>query len=312
MAEDNDWNPGVWKGYSFDDARKSYDSVRSRSYADAVVNHVDAKDTLPDRLKTESLSPVIIACDVTGSMGTWPQEIFAKLPVLDLEGKCYLGADMEIAFMAVGDSYSDKYPLQVQEFCKGQGLVDALKGLIIEGGGGGTSHESYEMAAIYATHNVDMPNAVKPIMIFICDEQPYETVSTSQVKNDAKVGGVQTLTRKEIFDALKQKYEVFSIWKWYSEETREVWKELLGADHVAELSDPKRVIDVMFGLFAEALDKRDYFDKEIVDRQNPDQVDVVMKALKTIRLAEPKTPKMLGKNSTLRKTSTGKASSRLI
>jgi len=80
MSESGDYNPGVWSGYSFTKARKTYDEHVGRSYGDAVKRNKSVTNLIPKSLATNSESPLVIACDVTGSMGSWPATMFSKLP----------------------------------------------------------------------------------------------------------------------------------------------------------------------------------------------------------------------------------------
>src|SRR5262245_45615202 len=109
MAETSDFTPADWSaGHPFSDARKAYDAHAGRSYADAAAKGVRSADLVPESVTTDSPSPVVILCDVTGSMGEWPATIFSKLPYLDHEAKEYLGEGVEFCFGAIGDAYSDK------------------------------------------------------------------------------------------------------------------------------------------------------------------------------------------------------------
>ena len=87
MAEDADYSPGTWAGHDFSAARKAYDANAGRGYATAVATGVTATSLLPARLNTESMAPLVVMVDVTGSMGAWPGVMFGKLPYLDIEGK---------------------------------------------------------------------------------------------------------------------------------------------------------------------------------------------------------------------------------
>ena len=293
MSESGDFDPGVWTGYDFGAARKSYDVHVGRSYDDAVSSGKSASELLEDRLKTNSESPLVIACDVTGSMGEWPAVIFSKLPYLELEGKEYLGETMEISFAAVGDAYSDNYPLQVRKFAKGKDLEKRLKELVIEGNGGGQTSESYDLAALYYARNVDMPKAIKPIFIFIGDEGLYEHIDKAQAKEWARTDVEGRLSTPQVIKELQAKYSVYLVRKMYgsdsgdgmSGDNRRIgkqWEEYLGADHIAILPKADRVVDVIFGILAKETGRIDYFRKEITDRQTDAQVRTVMKSLHTI------------------------------
>jgi hypothetical protein len=307
MAETSDYDPGPWKGHVFDDARKAYDRHAGRSYTEAISAGKKALDMLPDKLTTKSESPLVIACDVTGSMGEWPATIFSKLPYLDKEGKEYLGDKAEISFCAIGDCFSDKYPLQVREFVSGTDLEKELKALIIEGGGGGSTQESYDLAAKYYTDNVEMPNAVrKPIFIFIGDEGLYDKLKKENAKF-AKVSLEDHLKIDEIIEDLQKRYSVYLVRKTYpgtrEKEIKGQWIKLLGEDHVCALQDAQRVVDVIFGILAKETGRVDYFHKEIEGRQKPEQVNVVMTSLKTVhgKLAAPASMKKLEMKSITRR-----------
>jgi len=298
MSETADYNPGPWAGHDFTDARDTYDEHVGRSYGDAVAKGTKAADTAPDRIKTKSKSPLAILCDVTGSMGSWPAAIFAKLPYLEIEGKEYLGDDLEISFCAFGDVYSDKYPLQIRKFSKGVDLKAQLEALVIEGGGGGQIKESAEIAALYYARNVDMPVASKPICIIITDESLYETINKDDAKTHAKVDAESRISTKDVFDELKRRFAVYLVRKPYqasagdsiSSTDRRImneWLQVLDEEHIVTLPNEERVLDIIFGILANETDRVEYFRDELKDRQLKDKggakkVEIALKALTTI------------------------------
>ncbi|HLC53044.1 MAG TPA: hypothetical protein VJK03_00730 [Candidatus Nanoarchaeia archaeon] len=305
MSESGDYDPGPWRGHDFSSARRHYDVHVGRSYDDAVSVGKARKDVVPDSLTTDSESPLVIACDVTGSMGEWPATIFSKLPYLEHEAKDYLGKGTEISFAAVGDYYGqggsgsgDKYPLQVRPFDKSTNLKKRLEELIIEGGGGGQEKEGYDFAALYYAHNVSMPKAIKPLFIFIGDEGIYDVVNNDAAKEWARVNLTKKMTTREAFGLLKRKFEVYAIHKPYqsgsgdsmSPEDRVIykqWSDYLGADHIAILPEAGRVVDVIFGILAKEAGRTEDFEKEITGRQRPSQVRTVMKSLNSIHNPVP-------------------------
>jgi hypothetical protein len=299
MAETADYDPGDWKGYDFKSARAHYDVHVGRSYTDAVSRKVDAGSLVPEAVKTESTSPLVICCDVTGSMGSWPATIFFKLPYLDLEGKEYLGDDMEICYCAVGDIFSDQYPLQVRPFTSGTAMKEELEKLVIEGNGGGQYMESYDIAAHFFAENCEMPKAVNPILIFIGDEGLYDFLDMDGAEKWCKVKPQHRMDVKQVFNALKKKFTVYLIRKPYGSgstknemsgtdlKIQNQWEELLGADHVCILPTPDRVVDVIFGILARETNRIDYFRDELKDRQGKDKdgdkkIDIVLKSLHSI------------------------------
>ena len=55
------------------------------------------------RVSTQTKTPLIIGVDVTGSMQSWPAEIFDRLPLLYQTLSQYR-PDLEISFAAIGDT----------------------------------------------------------------------------------------------------------------------------------------------------------------------------------------------------------------
>jgi hypothetical protein len=321
MSETADYSPGDWKGHDFSSARKAYDVHVGRSYSDAKDSNKKAADLVPESISTDSDAPLMILCDVTGSMGSWPATIFSKLPYLDLEGKEYLGPNMEISFAAVGDAHSDRYPIQIRGFKAGTDLEKELKQLVIEGGGGGQSSESYELTALYYARNAKMPNAVRPIMIIIGDEGFYETIT----KDHAKLAHVSLensrINTDELFKELQEKYSVYLIRKPYDNGGEDAiqrrWEKLIGKEHIAMLPSADRVVDVIFGILAQEKNRVDYFRKEIEDRQRDDQVNTVYKALKTIhaipaKASDPIDIKKTAGKSVMHKSIKGNPTKRLL
>ena len=301
MSESGDFTPNRnYQGNNFDRIRRAHDVHVGRGYAEARETGVDAKKLLPVKMKTKSRSPVVILCDVTGSMGKSPGIMIKKMGYLEHEVREYLGDDVEFAFFAVGDIYSDTYPVQGQAFVKPEGtnVAESVAKLIIEGGGGGTGQESYEHSALYLARNVEMPNAVRPICIFIGDEKPYDFVTREQAKQHAHVALDQVrIITNQIFEELKAKFSVYLIRQTYHVdgdsmshadlEIRKAWVKLLGEDRVGDLPDPERIVDVIFGIMAQETNKVAYFRQELEERQLPDRggkkkVETTYKALKTI------------------------------
>ena len=325
MTEAGDFDPGVWKGYDFDSARKAYDVHVGRSYEDALSSGKCRDDLVPSSIRTESESPLVIACDVTGSMGDWPATIFSKLPYLELEGQEYLGEGMEISFAAIGDCYTDDYPLQVRPFTSGKNLEKELKELVIEGNGGGQMHESYDLGALYYSRNVEIPNAISPVFIFIGDEMPYDFVDKGAAKDWAGSSLQERVSTGDVIEGLKQKFSTYLIRKPYdfnsrdsmSDEDQEInrsWSQYIDQEHTAILPNANIVVDVIFGLLAKETSRINYFEDELKGRQRPDQVSEVLKSLHSVHYLKNKSVPKLGSGKSIMKRNDGggKASKSLI
>lgn len=308
MAESSDYSPGVWKGHDFKSAKRAYADVIDRGYGDAVAAGKDTDDVLPDSIVCNATSTLTIVVDVTGSMGSWPQTIFSKLPYLEHEAKEYLGEDTEIGFGAVGDANSDKYPVQAVPYSKGLDLKDQLAKIIVEGKGGSNESESYELTSLYYARNVDMPKATHPILIMIGDENYYDVINPDQAKRYAKTVIPQRVLAEEVFDELKSKYTVYLIRKCYGyggpnsrnatdQRIQDRWVKIFGEDHVVDLPDPERVVDVIFGILAKETGRIPYFQMELEERQkdDPKKIETVYKSLATVHV--PRDPAALPKDA---------------
>ena len=301
--EGGDYEPEPhWKGHgNFADARAHYDINAGRSYERAkVVEKKKALDLVEPKLVSASRRQVILVIDQTGSMGKRTGIIVSKLPYLEYEGQEYLGKDLDICFMAIGDATNhEDYPLQVRPFAKGADMKKRADELVIEAHGGGSMHETYELAALYLARNLETPNAIEPpIVIFNGDEMPYDMVSADLAKRYAGITLGRSIPTVDMFKELKRKCSVYmNVASYNDEKTRDdamssntqkvykAWVALLGEDHVGYLPDPERVVDVIFGIFAKETGRMGYFEQELAGRQRPDQVAVVHKSLKTIHAA---------------------------
>ena len=291
------YDPGPWRGFNYSNARKAHTKLNpaaGRGYSRKTAANKTVVSTIPDKLTTDAKSPLTIVVDGTGSMGTFPNVIFEKLPLLDDSVDDYLD-DCQISYCMIGDAGArDRYPLQVQPFKRGKEMVDTLNNLIIEKGGGGNQEESYDLAALYYARNVEMPKANKPILIFICDEGIYSRVSKDWAQTHAKVTLDKEVTCKELFEELQTKYSVYVIRKHYNDQVsgdkmtganlriHQQWQNLVGEDRIAILNEPRRVVDVILGLLAHETGKEAFFKKELEWRQKPDQVKTVYKSMVSI------------------------------
>lgn len=206
-------------------------------------------------LESKTKTPIIVMLDVTGSNIDFARVVYDKLPMFygQIEQKGYL-KDFDIAFCAVGDAYTDKYPLQIGEFAKGIELDSWLEKVVLEGAGGGQNMESYELAAYYLFKNTKFAPGSEPIIFFIGDEKPYSTVDMFQAKEfgiECKESGIQPfgLLRKKVNDnvfMLLNKY----CGSYFDEEITSCWEKLLAPEHVIKIGEEKAIVDLMLGIIS--------------------------------------------------------------
>ncbi len=188
---------------------------------------------------------IVFALDVTGSMGAIP-ELLAKqeLPnLMKLLTACGV-SDPQPMFMAIGDANSDVAALQVGQFESTAELMDQwLTWSYLEGGGGGTGQESYELAFYVAAQHTDMDNWVKRkqkgYLFLTGDELPYPTVSRHHI--EALVGEKldEDIPIEEVIAAAAESYHVFFLIPDLDRRKKcePRWRELLG-DHTICMESP--------------------------------------------------------------------------
>lgn len=114
--------------------------------------------------------PIVFALDVTGSMGDIPRTLARRdLPTFMTLLTNANVADPQLLFMAIGDAHSDSAPLQVGQFESTAELMDQwLTWSYLEGGGGGSGEESYELAFYVAAEHMDTDSHAKRGKKAIC------------------------------------------------------------------------------------------------------------------------------------------------
>ena len=194
---------------------------------------------------------IVFALDVTGSMGDIPhllakQELPNLMKLLTACGE----ADPQVMFMAVGDATSDQASLQVGQFESTAELMDQwLTWSYLEGGGGGTGQESYELAFYIAAQHTDMDNWVKRkkkgYLFMTGDELPYPAVSRHQI--EALLGEKldEDIPIEEVIAAAAENYHLFFLIPDVGRAKRcgPRWRQLLG-DNAIVMESPSDACSV--------------------------------------------------------------------
>lgn len=228
--------------------------------------------------------PIAVFFDVTGSMGGIPRVLQTKLSklmtMLLLKGAC---PDPQICMGAIGDANCDKAPLQVGQFESDIKIEEDLGNIWIEGGGGGTAQESYEMAAYFAARHMKMDcfekRGEKGYLFLMGDEMCYGHLRAAKVsefigddiseecelfKPNPRMD-LQELgyPLAKILAEASEKFEVFFIFTPshnYSADCGHVewWKALLH-ERVIVMPDPAAVCETIAGVVAmlEGMDHSD-------------------------------------------------------
>lgn len=238
-----------------------YSSYSNSSYSSDVANRKLSSsslssDMLPNHknLVSKSKNPIIVVLDVTGSNIEFAKILYDKLPMLygQIEQQGYL-PDFDISICAVGDAYTDDYPMQIGDFAKGIELDAQIEKIVLESGGGGQRMESYELMAYYLLQKATFEKGSEPIIFFIGDEAPYPKVN----KKQAEKFGIPCEKELDPFAALREKMKdnVYMLLNPYCRRSfyeliTSEWEKRLAPEHVIKMLEEKSVVDLMLGIIA--------------------------------------------------------------
>jgi len=227
--------------------------------ADMAVMGLGVRECFDSSVHPYSI-PIIIALDITGSMGKIPHQLVQDgLPKMIslLHEKGIM--DAAVCFVAVGDHKSDRGILQVGQFESGDEKLDHwLTSVWLEGNGGGNGGESYFLPWYFAakhthTHAWEKRNQ-KGFLFTIGDERCHDTISAEQMHSLTGGSYEGTLTSKEILEQAKEKWNVFHLnlsnstqrvpGEMREESVQLHWKSILGDDaiYVKDFHDIPTVI----------------------------------------------------------------------
>ncbi|AYC99780.1 hypothetical protein [Neorhizobium sp. NCHU2750] len=163
-------------------------------------------------------TPIILAADVTGSMGmiahelmrnglvTLTSEIYDRRPV----------SDPHIMVAAIGDATCDRAPLQATQFEADISLASQIRGLWLEGGGGGNDGESYSaahlLAALKTSTDAFEKRGRKGYLFTIGDEPILDGLTGRQISEIFGTEGPRGgLSARQCLQAAQKYYDVFHI-----------------------------------------------------------------------------------------------------
>lgn len=161
--------------------------------------------------------PVILALDVTGSMGQTAVEIAKRLN--EIMTKLYGQIkDVEFMIMGIGDLAYDNYPIQASQFESDIRIAEQLDKIYFEFGGGGNCFESYTVAWYFGSRHTKLDcwnRGKKGVIITIGDERlnPYLPVSGRRsglgiTTGDTLQADVET---KDLYMETSEKFDIYHI-----------------------------------------------------------------------------------------------------
>ena len=209
---------------------------------DSVLSPYNIMRECVDSEEHPKTIPVILALDVTGSMGGAAEAVAKQLGDImeDLYQKI---TDVEFCIMAIGDLSYDGAPIQMGQFESDVRIADQLGKVYFEGGGGGNKFESYTAAWYMGARHTKLDcwnRGKKGIIITMGDEplNPYlPAKELSKVLGYTVQGDIDT---KELYEEVTEKYDVYHIiisdaecsaWR-YMERDKQTWSKVLDGQHL--------------------------------------------------------------------------------
>lgn len=187
----------MFKAMHIDDALNPYNVVRE------CVDTEEHPNTIP----------VILALDVTGSMGKAAVEVAKRLNVVmtNLYDKV---TDVEFMIMGIGDLSCDRAPIQISQFESDIRIAEQMDKVFFEYGGGGNLYESYTAAWYMGARHTKLDcwaRGKKGIIITMGDERvnPYLPGSRlNSVTGDNTQTDVET---KSLHIEASEKYDIYHL-----------------------------------------------------------------------------------------------------
>lgn len=265
---------GTWTSSSFVDYSKSIG--RSITKSGLLDSSYGAQDLFKSRQIQPELNPykvirecrdsdehpntipVILALDVTGSMGTAAAEVAKKLN--EVMTRLYeIVTDVEFLIMGIGDLAYDLAPIQASQFESDIRIAEQLDKIYFEGGGGGNGYESYTAAWYFGARHTDLDcwkRGKKGILITMGDEplNPYLPISQlSFTTGDSLQDNVETTT---MYQEVCEKFDIYHLsvddketsYRWRKETIDRSWKQYLDDDHYKTVNlnnISKTIVDII-------------------------------------------------------------------
>jgi hypothetical protein len=259
---------GRWSTDSYE-AAQHYRQIRGES----AFGHTDAMRQLPrqrwrchpaldpygmttresrDSDEHPESQAIAVLFDVTGSMQRVPRELQARLPRLLDTLRMHIDHP-QILFGAIGDATCDRAPLQVGQFESDNRMDEDLGRILLEGGGGGQTTESYELALYFLARHTALDcfekRETKGVAFIIGDELPYPHVKSHEVAEVFGESQTRDIPLESILEEAARSWDINYILPngtSYAGDQRMTgfWRSLLG-DRVIELADLAEACEVI-------------------------------------------------------------------
>ena len=227
-----------------------YKSVR----LNASLNPYNVMRECRDLEEHPNTIPVILALDVTGSMGSTAMVVASELNTV-MTNLFSSVKDVEFLVMGIGDLAYDTSPIQASQFESDIRIAEQLDKIYFEGGGGGNNFESDTAAWYFAARHTDLDcwkRGKKGILITMGDASlnPYLPVKPlAEVTGD---GVQEDISTASLYVEARKKYDIYHIHvdhrPWGGEELKKSFTSILADQHFVSVSVDKvadTIVDIV-------------------------------------------------------------------
>jgi len=206
-------------------------------------------------------TPIAVIFDTTGSMGSIPETLVKKLGGLMklLQEKQYV-TDPQVLFGAINDAdRGSDIPLEIGQFEASNEMDDVITKIYnTQSGGGGNSHESYELAMYFLARKTRLDCVTKRnkkgYCFFIGDEAPYDSVGHRNIEEFVGDVNAEDIATTDILAELREKFEVFWIRPTVTtninnSEVTNALRTLFGEREI-KINDPREICEVIAATIA--------------------------------------------------------------
>lgn len=215
------WTTTAYASYSTS-LGKSYDYTSGRVSGQVyTMNHLHPsldpkKFTIRECVNSDehpNTIPVILALDVTGSMGRSCKETAEALGVI-MTNIYRKYKDIEFCVMGIGDLAYDYAPIQMSQFESDVRIAEALDKIYMEHGGGGNTFESYTAAWYMGLKRTKLDaheQGRKGIIITLGDEELNPYLPATKLNDKAGASEQNDVETKDLYNQVIKKFDVFHI-----------------------------------------------------------------------------------------------------
>ena len=204
LGRDYDYSTGRVTGQTFVSRRLDESLDPQKFSIRECVNSDEHPNTIP----------VILALDVTGSMGEACSETAAALGVI-ITNLYKKFKDIEFCIMGIGDLAYDHAPLQMSQFESDVRIAEALDKIYMEHGGGGNSYESYTAAWYMGLKHTKLDcfdkQGRKAIIITMGDEPLNPYLPFRELNESINVTEQANIETPELYRQASEKFDIFHI-----------------------------------------------------------------------------------------------------